>query len=98
MLFRSVCVDINETDGSDFVYLYPNPTNGMVFIQLNNIQSPEKVELKLFSPTGQLIQMWERTISPGVPESINFGDAATGVYYLQISNAQKTSFHKLICN
>ncbi|MDY0216776.1 MAG: T9SS type A sorting domain-containing protein [Bacteroidales bacterium] len=93
-----VCVDINETDGSDFVYLYPNPTNGMVFIQLNNIQSPEKVELKLFSPTGQLIQMWERTISPGVPESINFGDAATGVYYLQISNAQKTSFHKLICN
>ena len=92
------CVGINETDISDFVYLYPNPNYGTVFIQLNNIQSAQKVELKLFNPAGQLIQTWDKTITPGVPESINFENAVTGVYYLQVSSGQKTSFHKLICN
>ncbi|MDD4150247.1 MAG: T9SS type A sorting domain-containing protein [Bacteroidales bacterium] len=92
------CVGIDESDGSNFVYLYPNPNYGTVFIQLNNIQSAQKVELKLFNPAGQLIQTWDRTITPGVPESINFENAVTGIYYLQVSSGQKTSFHKLICN
>jgi len=88
------CTGLNKNEPGS-VSLYPNPGNGTVFILLNNSQ-PEEIELSLFNPEGKLIKSWKRTFLAGIPESINFDEAARGVYYLRISGSNTTSFHKLI--
>ena len=64
------------------IKVYPNPTEGQITIELNNISSSEIKSIQLFNTTGKLIDTQLRKV--GNNYVLNF-DANTGVLWLVIT-------------
>lgn len=62
--------------------IYPNPTTGIVLIQNPNAEG-EKVEIKLYDITGQLIQTYSTT---NAQFELNLEQYESGVYLITIMN------------
>ncbi|MPM03297.1 hypothetical protein SDC9_49562 [bioreactor metagenome] len=90
------CAGLNNNE-SGSVSLYPNPGNGFVYVNLENIPAGN-IAFMLYNPDGQLLQTWERDTEPGIPEEIDFSDLPSGVYFLKISGPEINGFYKLISN
>ncbi|MGB0402625.1 MAG: S8/S53 family peptidase [Salibacteraceae bacterium] len=91
-LYRSVLAassfnDVSASNGvvdfqNDLITIYPNPTNNIVSIQINNLDQ-SKYTLSLFSITGQRILGNE--ISSSETLEVNLQNLNKGVYYLRLS-------------
>jgi hypothetical protein len=74
------------------VYVYPNPTTGVVKIDLNIFG---ETELILYTITGQ--KLFTKTVNDKT-STIDLGNLSNGIYYLQIKNEGGISTEKLILN
>lgn len=85
-LYTLVCENsISSNDEAhklDFVNVYPNPTDGMIFLQ-NEDNVPLK--LRLFNSLGQKLGDWENV------NEINLSSFQNGMYYLEFLNEQTNS-------
>ncbi|MDA7803907.1 T9SS type A sorting domain-containing protein [Crocinitomix sp.] len=83
-------VSINEERLSFEVKLYPNPTNGMVNLELN--ESIDRISV--YAIDGQLIQSFEN-INSGLT-IYDFSELPSGTYLIQLINGDQTVMKKLI--
>ena len=74
--------DVVEDTFKDNISIYPNPTNGALFLEFQSIQ--ELVHVSLFSIKGQKIQ--DYSFSHSNKAKIEF-DGPAGVYFLKIINS-----------
>ncbi len=90
---------VNNTSSSPgYIGIYPNPSNGIVNIQLEGVSYSStgdqgKMEAKLFDTLGRLkknIQITENKTE------VNTSDLETGIYILSISRAGEINNHKLV--
>jgi len=83
-------VSTNFTDKNE-VTLYPNPSNGLINVEMNSFESA--VKLKLFQFDGQ--KVFDEEVNASKPIFLN-GKLENGVYLVKITNGSKSYFSKLI--
>ena len=81
----------NKTEYSN-VFVYPNPTNGAVKIELGILK---ETELAVFNLTGQ--KLFTKTINDKT-STIDLSNLSNGVYYLSLKNEYGVSTKKIILN
>lgn len=74
-------------------HLYPNPTNEFVILQFENV--PKETKYQLIDANGKLL-----TSGFILSEETNIAmlDYATGIYHLQLTQANKTTSIKIVKN
>ena len=74
---------ITNSDGSDLIVVYPNPTNGNIIVDLGVIH--RSVDINITNSTGQLVQTTAFTNSQYIKLEI---EGVSGLYFLQITTAE----------
>lgn len=85
-------VTIDESSSNE-INIYPNPTNGLVYITTNNLNFPYTIEV--FTVDGKRIYRDEQLSDEGV-KSIDLSRLADGVYFIKLSNGTFDYQEKII--
>jgi hypothetical protein len=82
-----------EKEDAFEVLVYPNPTHGMLEIELPELKTNQKTHLYLYSQTGILVkqagQLQKR-------QSVDISNQSAGIYILRITVDDKTVLRKII--
>ncbi|MEO0473700.1 MAG: T9SS type A sorting domain-containing protein, partial [Bacteroidota bacterium] len=81
--------------GIDAITAYPNPTQGMLEIEIV-LEKAEELSLSLFSPQGQLITKQAAGKVQQYQQQLDLSQLAAGVYLLQIATEQGTAFKRIV--
>lgn len=75
------------------VIIYPNPTKGMLKVDISGVEQFENAQISLYDLTGKLLQQWA-----GISQSntIDLSERTPGMYIMQIAYNGKTSSWKII--
>lgn len=77
-----VVADVNEVASSDFIQLFPNPTNGTFTV---NFENRDELILEIADNNGRLVFVTTLTDSGSVVDLSKF---ASGIYFYQFKDAQ----------
>lgn len=75
------------------VTIYPNPTRGMLKVDVSGVETFENAQISLYDLTGKLLQQWS-----GISQSneIDISARTPGMYIMQIAYNGKVSSWKII--
>jgi hypothetical protein len=79
-----ICAFIANSDKSKSFHLYPNPSSGIVNIQLQ--EGCSFAEMTVYSLDGKLITQKQLNAST---QSFDFSDVSSGVYFIQLQNKEE---------
>lgn len=89
---------IEETNAKvSALNIYPNPTNGMVTIQANNLTT-SNARIMVRDISGRILFEDRLNDKSSFSKTIDFSDRANGVYFITIIDGDKTINEKLIKN
>jgi glucose/arabinose dehydrogenase len=79
------------------LFLYPNPTDGVLQVEVKNPQS-ESIQLEFFSPNGQKILEfgWQAQMGKQFKETVLVNQLPTGIYFYRILNEEEAGVGKLM--
>lgn len=85
---------------SDMQYsLYPNPSSGMVNLDMYFDEAMEKVNVRVFDMMGREVRAYEFNEAVGnLKANIDMNDAANGIYHVVISSPAGKEMKKMIIN
>ncbi len=85
----STCANVTSSavETSEFT-VYPNPNNGLFTVQID-----ENAKLEITNALGQII--FSENKLPGV-HNIDLRKQANGVYFIRISNGERSALYKLV--
>lgn len=87
---------ILEASESNGVFIYPNPSTGVINIQMQNFES-QPVTLTIFNANGQTVQ--KRLLSEKqISEKVDISSFASGLYFVQIVQSGIIYQKKVILN
>lgn len=75
------------------ITIYPNPTKGMLRVDISGVERFENAQISLYSLTGNLLQQWA---DASQSNAIDLSSQAQGMYILQIAIDGKVSNWKII--
>lgn len=84
---------LQETFREIEIKLYPNPTQGAVYFELNRLPEGQKTELEIWSPAGSLIGKSKIT---GLVTQINLKGRPGGIYFIRTNIEGETVTWKII--
>jgi len=84
-------IGIKDNALSEYIHLYPNPTNGQFTIELSSLI--ENLNVKIYSVDGKIISQHQIKNQLLIPLSI---DASTGVYFVELTSASSNAIIKVI--
>ena len=84
---------LTETLLEKSISIYPNPTEGLLKINISGWETTDKCNFKVYSLKGSLIQ--EITVVSSITE-INLGNEPDGIYLLNIELNESKSSWKII--
>jgi hypothetical protein len=94
----SLSVGIGAIEGMDMVQLYPNPTNGIVNLSLNSLNS-QSFEVRITDATGRLIATDATTNFLGTFNRVyDLSDKAKGVYLFTITSEKGAMNFRIVRN
>lgn len=75
------------------VTIYPNPTKGMLKVDISEVEQFENAQISLYDLTGKLLQQWA-----GISQSntIDLSERTPGMYIMQVAYNGKISSWKII--
>ena len=90
-----IIVSSNEPPALNKLAFNPNPTNGIINIQIPKPQQNQPLQIQCFNNQGQLVNTKTFT---NVESKIKFalGDLSPGIYYLQVRTGSKVFFEKIV--
>ena len=87
----------NEIEVSNNVTLFPNPNNGIFTLRFKKLEY-ERLNINVINILGQRVYSKD-AFKPDENEfSVNLGDISKGVYFINITENNKTSTIKFIIN
>ena len=86
-------VSVDELDGGGEVIVYPNPTSGIVFVEISDM-FVQKAEVRVFDMTGRQILQYNDFKSNIL--SLDMSGFNSGIYYIHIDINGKALNKKLI--
>ena len=75
------------------VKIYPNPTKGVLFVELSGLLQDELIDYQLFSQTGNLLETVRKIENPF---TIDFNKHQSGMYILKLVINNKISQWKIL--
>ncbi len=85
---------INKTNTSnDLIKIYPNPTNGILYIE-SNFQNQDIKEIKLLNTSGQILKIM--AISGNTDTQIDLSAYTPGIYLIQLMYSDKIQLFKIL--
>lgn len=84
---------LNQTDSSNTVLVFPNPVINEITI---SSFSNQLKTYKIYASNGQLVHESTISASPKLFLTIDLDFLRSGIYYLELSDGDSTSVHKLI--
>ena len=75
------------------VTIYPNPTKGMLKVDISGVEKFENARISLYDLTGTLLQQWG---SISQSNMVDISDRTPGMYIMQIVYNDNTSSWKII--
>ena len=78
VVVNSCSTGINKNNNSTFINVYPNPSNGNVFIQIDNI---DNTSVEVYNALGEMV--YTKTLNATI-ENINLEKLNAGVYFLHV--------------
>ena len=94
MSFDPAALSVDNVISGEF-NVYPNPTNGVFTVELNNIKADD-YKISVTNVLGQEIYASTKEISTLISEKIDLSDLRKGVYMLEVSNSESTITEKII--
>ena len=94
MIFDPAALAVDNVMPGEF-NAYPNPTNGVFTVELNNIKADD-YRISVTNVLGQEVYTSTKEISTLISEKIDISDLNKGVYILEISNSESTITEKII--
>ncbi|MDX2173691.1 MAG: LamG-like jellyroll fold domain-containing protein [Bacteroidota bacterium] len=87
---------INANNISDFVFISPNPTNGLITVRLN--QKSDNAIISVIDILGN--KLAEEVISEGdlINKTFDLKNSAKGIYFISIKNGNSIAVKKVILN
>ena len=87
--YSNSSLGIGNTSNIETVSVYPNPTrDAQVFIAMHN-QAAGIYQVQIVNAMGITVQQYDMNYEKGMRPIVDLSNAAKGVYYLKLSNAQK---------
>jgi len=84
---------INESAAPAELSVYPNPSAGMIHVQLNNMEKNQGSILTVYNLVGEVV--YSSRWNPDLTE-IDLSDAPNGIYFLQLKTTLGTRLKKII--
>lgn len=75
------------------VTIYPNPTQGILKVDISGVDKFEKAQISLYDLTGKLLQQWANVLQSNV---IDLTGQTPGMYIMQIAYNGQISSWKII--
>jgi uncharacterized repeat protein (TIGR01451 family) len=91
----TVTTSINEQNLDGIIELYPNPTNGIINISIDNDKYSEG-RLEVFNSISNLVYIEEIQSSDKSIYKIDLSNLPKGIYFVKISNNEETNVKKVI--
>ena len=74
--------------------VYPNLTNGILFIE-NGSNTSNKTSIEIFNANGQLVQTHNKQLTQKMQLEL---EGPSGIYFIKISSNEKTGVYKIYKN
>jgi len=87
-------VSIADLDFENYVKIIPNPSNGLIFLEINNSKA-DKILIEITNIAGQIIYK-EEFKSVIDTKEINLSGKATGIYFVRVKTDKFDKVGKLI--
>jgi thiol-disulfide isomerase/thioredoxin len=98
--FGPFVVDMNVSSNDlefDFdINVFPNPSSGLFFVEVSDLNSQEEISLEVVDLTGKVISSSRLSGSSNFVEKINLDKNASGVYLLKIVMSDQVQLIRLI--
>ena len=94
MLMADVIVPITEPDDVMDLHLTPNPSRGLVGLDLN-LQIPASVNIDVLNVFGQILRHVDAVKTLRLEHVLDLRDFPDGLYYVRIRAGQKTAVRKI---
>jgi len=90
-------VDINSNDNieKNIIKVFPNPNNGLFYIQINDENFKPPYSLLVYDIKGQIVKELSSTGQANFIEQ-NYSDLSKGIYFLKIRNTFSVKILKLV--
>jgi len=85
--------EFGEKLGEFSIKIYPNPTEGQLYVEINGLAFDETVDYQLFSQTGLILEMKKKI---GCPITIDLDSYPGGLYILRLMIKDKISQWKIL--
>lgn len=86
------CSNLRLGDLNNFA-VYPNPTNGQVMVQFDNVQEQAR-SIHVYNVAGKKVQ--SELVTSGKQTKLNLQDLPKGIYIVEVSNGYLSNTQKLI--
>jgi len=92
------CPGINENESNCEVQIYPNPSNGLLFVELNGSFN-NNCDVYVYNIQGQLIKkQYVTNITSNSVFELDMSKQGKGVYFVKFVNGENVSVKKIILN
>ncbi len=88
-----LCASINEAQGGSALEVYPNPSNGMVYLNTGSLNA--NASIRVINVIGQEIM---NTTVGAAANGIDLSAAPKGMYFIQLRSDKRTSTVRMILN
>ena len=86
---------INETTFNGNLGIYPNPTNGIFTIEMNDVEK-DVYTIKITNVLGQKVFTTSQSVNGIYKENIDLSAFQKGVYLIEIKNSTATITERII--
>ena len=89
-------VSSNDLEFDFDINVFPNPSSGLFFVEVSDLNSQEEISLEVVDLTGKVISSSRLSGSSNFVEKINLDKNASGVYLLKIVMSDQVQLIRLI--
>ncbi|MEA1896861.1 MAG: T9SS type A sorting domain-containing protein [Bacteroidota bacterium] len=83
-------------NNSEELIVYPNPTKGIIFINLKELGGQDNIVIWLYNRTGKLVYIYSTKQWNGTIITLNINDIPSGVYFMKIKSGEEYKNIKII--
>ncbi len=87
-------VDIDESSTNQIIKLYPNPTKGILSIDIQDIENQESFDIVITDITGKTIKQFNNVTDRQF--KIDLSKQSTGLYFIKLSNKDNSVVRKFV--
>lgn len=90
------CTSVEDAISKSLITIYPNPTNGRINIEINNVF--ETTQIEIFNSISQLVisESAVKSIDGKITKSFDLSNLNKGIYFLKVKNSKLNIVKRII--